>query len=293
LNKIPLLLLSALMLIGIYSCTSTTLNLPAVTTQDTGTRLPGKVIWHDLISEDPATAKRFYSELFGWSFKSIAGSDYSLIYHGDSIIGGIVNASVFEQHDNVSQWVAVLSVTDIEEAVAQATQAGGQILGGPIDAGDRGQLAVLKDPQGAVVALLQTSEGDPLDRDAEIGEFMWNELWTSDASQATAFYHLLVGYQQGSRSLSDGNDYPYVLSGGQPRAAILANPIPGLDPTWVSYVRVADTEAITAQVAGLGGEIMLPSQANPLGGQLAIITDPSGAGLVIQTWDQSMRESTP
>lgn len=292
-KKIPLLLLSALMLISLYSCTSTTLNLPAVTTQETGARLPGKVIWHDLISEDPAASKRFYSELFGWTFKSLAGGKYSLIFHGDSIIGGIVNASVFEQHDKVSQWVVVLSVSDIEQAVSKVTQAGGQILGGPIDAGDRGQLAVLKDPQGAVVALLQTSGGDPLDRDAEIGEFMWNELWTSDASQATPFYQLLVGYQQGSRSLSDGNDYSYVLSGGQPRAAILPNPIPGLDPTWVSYVRVADTEAITAKVADLGGKVMLPSQANPLGGQLAIIIDPTGAGLVIQTWDQSMRESTP
>jgi hypothetical protein len=29
---------------------------------------PGKFVWHDLVTRDPAAARRFYSALLGWEF---------------------------------------------------------------------------------------------------------------------------------------------------------------------------------------------------------------------------------
>jgi predicted enzyme related to lactoylglutathione lyase len=64
----------------------------------------------------------------------------------------------------------------------------------------------------------------------------------------------------------------------------LPNPIDGLAPLWSTYVRVEDPAAITARVEALGGRVLLPAQQRDLGGQVALIADPSGAGFVIQTW---------
>ncbi|UYI17158.1 hypothetical protein [Myxococcus xanthus] len=45
------------------------------------TPLYGKFVWHDLVTDNPAAAKRFYRDLFGWEFVDIRGGlrPYSLI----------------------------------------------------------------------------------------------------------------------------------------------------------------------------------------------------------------------
>ncbi len=285
-------LLCTLLLGTLYSCTNLQVNLPPVSADATGTRLPGKVIWHDLVTEDPAAAKRFYGGLFGWKFKAVEGGDYTLIMHDGLAIGGLVDARKFTQQGDISQWVVVLSVDDVDRAVDKLKLDGGVVYGGPTDVGERGRLALVQDPQGANVALLQTRDGDPLDRAAGVDDFMWNELWTSDVAAATRFYTDLAGYRPGELTLANGDTYHYLKTRGEPRVAVLANPVADLAPTWVAYVRVEDTEATSARVEGLGGQLMLPPQASPSGGELAIIRDPSGAGLVIQTWSNHQPQST-
>jgi predicted enzyme related to lactoylglutathione lyase len=287
--KTKSLVLAAVVLLALSGCSSTTLDLPAVTAQATGTRLPGKVIWHDLVTADPAAAQRFYGGLFGWTFKPFGG-DYTLIMHQGEVIGGMVDARIFKRQVNLSQWVIALSVADLDRALATVRQAGGAVLGGPAEAGARGRLAVVRDPQGATVTLLQTRDSDPLDREAAVGDFMWHELWTSNPAAATAFYRQLASYTSGYHALADGSRYGYLQSDGRPRAAIIANPLPGLAPTWVGYVKVADADATSARVPGLGGTILLPSQASKVGGELAVIADPTGAGLIIQTWNAEQQE---
>ncbi len=273
----------AILLLTMIGCTS--LNLPSVTTAVTDARLPGKVIWHDLVTEDPAAAQRFYGDLFGWTFKAVPGMDYSIITHRGQAIGGMVDARVFEQKGRISQWVMALSVADMDAAVAKIKSAGGTILGGPSDTGDRGELALAKDPQGANFALLETRDGDPLDREAGNNDFMWHELWTSNAAQATNFYQQLANYKPASMDMDDGKQYNYLQVNGKPRVAIINNPVSDLSPTWVAYVRVTDPGAIATRAEELGGTVMYRGKSDQTGGELAIIIDPSGAGLVVQTWN--------
>ncbi len=274
---------AAILLLTMIGCTS--LNLPSVTSEVTDTRLPGKVIWHDLVTEDPAGAQRFYGDLFGWTFRAVPGLDYSIIMHRGQAIGGIVDARLFEQKGRISQWVIALSVADMDQAVAEIKGAGGTILGGPSDAGDRGELALARDPQGANFALLETRDGDPLDREAGINDFMWNELWTSNAAQATNFYQQLANYKPAAMNMDDGKQYDYLQVNGKPRLAIIDNPVADLLPTWVAYVRVVDPGVIATKAEELGGTVMYRGKSAQTGGELAIIIDPSGAGVVVQTWN--------
>jgi predicted enzyme related to lactoylglutathione lyase len=275
---------------------ATSLNLPAVTEAPSGERFAGKIVWHDLITARPAAAKAFYGELFGWQFEDLGLNlgfgntlNYTLIRHQGQLIGGMVDATRLddvrsEDARRVSQWVALMSVEDADEAVAAVTRGGGKVLTPPTDFVDRGRLALVEDSQGATLALLETRDGDPPDQPPVIGGFLWDELWTVDTVRAAQFYQQLTGLEPREREMSGGAVYRYLVDGENPRIGLLPRPVDTIEPVWVSYIRVADAAAVAARVEALGGEVLAPARTRPLGGEVAIIADPSGAGIAIQTW---------
>jgi len=286
------LVLAALLLGG---C-ATSLNLPAVTESPTSERFAGKIVWHDLITARPDAARTFYGELFGWQFEELGLNlgfgntlNYTLIRHQGRLIGGMVDARRLddvraEDAERVSQWVALMSVENADDAVAAVTRGGGKVLTPPTDFVDRGRLALVEDSQGATLALLETRDGDPPDQPPVIGGFLWDELWTIDTGRAAEFYQQVTGLAARERQIDDGGVYRYLADGDNPRVGLLPRPVDSIDPVWVSYIRVADAAAVTARVEALGGEVLAPVQARALGGDVAIIADPSGAGVAIQTW---------
>jgi hypothetical protein len=159
-------------------------------------------------------------------------------------------------------------------------------------------MSIVSDPQGAMLALLETRGGDPADvAEVAAGGFLWNELWTDDTGAATEFYQGLAEYEYTDRELDlEGGSTTYrVLSVGEtPRAGMITNPVEGLIPVWVTYIRATDDAAldsIVAKVENLGGSLLLAPQDRAIGGRVALIADPSGAGIAIQTWPASAGES--
>ncbi|MCZ6890206.1 MAG: VOC family protein [Gammaproteobacteria bacterium] len=278
----------------IAGCATVPVNLPSVTETPTGMQLPGKIIWHDLITDQPQASKKFYGELFGWEFESVgpnfgsvASANYTLIRHHGRLIGGMVDQSRLQTTLDISQWVVLLSVRDINRSVQTLRAAGGTVYTPPTELADRGHIAVVADPQGALFALLQTKDGDPVDAPPGNGDFLWNELWASDVDAASTFYRSLADYDAASRPIDDTRSYHYLATGGTPRIGILANPIEDLKPIWVTYVRILDAESldrVVARVPELGGEILLAPEDRDIGGRVALIADPSGAGIALQTW---------
>ena len=64
----------------------------------------------------------------------------------------------------------------------------------------------------------------------------------------------------------------------------MQNPIDNYPPTWLTYFAVADPIAATAKVESLGGKVILAPAADLRESTLAVVTDPSGAILVLQQW---------
>ena len=230
--------------------------------------------------------------MFGWEFAApgidigFADDDaYALIRHNGHLIGGMVNTRALGRTENISQWITMISVGDLDAAAQNVTAGGGKLLTAPRDLAHRGRLAVAQDPSGANFALIQTKDGDPADREAEMNDFLWDELWTDDVVPSTEFYTSVAGFEREDRDI-DGADRQYgVLSvDGTPRAGIIQNPFEGERPVWVNYIRVADPAAITARVESLGGRIIVDAQPRPIGGTVAFIAGPSGAGIALQTW---------
>lgn len=276
----------------VAACSTVPVNLPSVTEQPTNNRLPGKIIWHDLLTDKPAESQRFYEELFGWEFErigpnfgAIASANYMLIRHNGRLIGGMIDEARLDTTAEISQWIALMSTADIDVAVAKLKQSGGKVFTPPTDLADRGRIAVVNDPQGAVFALLETRDGDPVDVEPEINGFLWNEVWSDDVAAATAFYMELTGLESAAQAVTGDSPYRYLANDGRPRFGVLPKPVEDLTPLWATYIRVDDPAAILARVEELGGRILLDTQERSLGGKVALIAGPSGAGIALQTWE--------
>lgn len=283
------IVLIALLVAG---CAAVNVNLPPITEEATGEHHKGKVVWRDLLTNTPEESRRFYGELFGWEFEKpginigVGGAGaYTLIRHEGRLIGGIVDTQALGKRENISQWITTMSVTDIDAAVGRVVDAGGSVMAPPESIGSRGQMAVIEDATGAVFAMIQTSEGDPPDHEPDYDGWLWDELWTNDVDKATSFYQSVVGFQHTDHDIDDtDHDYRVLKMNDTPRAGVLPNPFEGERPVWVNYLRVEDPSAVTARVEELGGEILVEAQDRPIGGQVAFIAGPSGAGVALQTW---------
>jgi len=293
-KKIRLIAIGGLVAAVSLACTATQFSIPPVAQTADGSRLPGKVIWHDLLSDTPEQTRAFYGGLFGWEFRALPGGNinYEVIYHRGEAIGGMVDQNRLPTTADISQWVAVFSVADLAQAADSVRSSGGTVLTPPTSLGARGRIAVVTDSQGAVLALLETAGGDPADGDGppESGEFLWNELWVGNVGKALDFYSAVFPFSGEERSLPEGDsvvEYLVLKSAGRPRAGVRTTPGDDLPSSWVSYLRVADQQElndILSKVEALGGTVLVPATPRPAGGMVAMIEGPSGAGIALQTW---------
>jgi predicted enzyme related to lactoylglutathione lyase len=119
---------------------------------------PGTLCWADLNSPDPERARKFYGEVFGWTFTADTHSDppsgYMHIQNGDEFIGGVPPVRPMMAHAP-SHWLAYILVTECDATAAKAKQLGARFCLEPMSIEKVGRLSVLADPQGAVFAIFQ------------------------------------------------------------------------------------------------------------------------------------------
>jgi hypothetical protein len=247
--------------------------------------LLGKAVWHDLITEDLESARRFYGGLFGWTFEAstgVRGSDYLLARNGDVYVAGLLQAPPRSDNENVSRWLPYLSVGNVDSAVERAKSAGGTVVASARDVA-LGRVAAITDEQGAVIGLARSNIGDPDDKTTAgaIGNVVWDELLAGDADEAARFYERVFGYQ--AREVERrGGRYIVLHGSGEERAGILQRPDDAWQPEWLTYFGVSDPAAAAARVESLGGKILIAPSAELRENTMAVVADPSGAVLVLQ-----------
>ena len=139
------------------------LQLPPLNDPPTGLHLSGKLVWADLTTPDPDAARRFYGELFGWTFTSVgSGKEAYALAHIDGVaIAGIVRRTDRAKERSRSRWIPFLSARDVPATERAVTRAGGKSLISSRTIAARGTLAVLADSEGAVFGALDSTSGDP------------------------------------------------------------------------------------------------------------------------------------
>jgi len=258
-------------------------DLPPIT-QSPGEHLPGKVIWHDLVTPDLEAAKRFYSGLFGWSFRDI-GSGYSVAYNEGEPVGGIFERPLAAGSHRQPLWLSFIAVGDAGNIVRAAEQDGAKLLAGPKGHPNRGDQAVLSDPEGAMFAVLASSNGDPADYLPSTGDWIWSAVLVHDPDQEAAFYQKVFDYDV--FDISEGEPLQVVLSSQDYARATIRPLVHGAHgrPRWLGFVRVADVASSASKAKSLGARVLVEPRTDRQGGRIAVIADPSGAPLGLMEWN--------
>ncbi|MER6995618.1 VOC family protein [Streptomyces sp. NPDC000410] len=105
---------------------------------------PGALGWAELLTRDPAQAKRFYPEVFGWSVRS--SEQYTQWGIGGEDFGGMAKMDERFPPEVPAHWMPYFEVTDVDMTARAATGAGGGVLMEPMDVPDGPRIAVLHDP---------------------------------------------------------------------------------------------------------------------------------------------------
>lgn len=117
----------------------------------------GKVVWSELNTRDPEAATTFFEKVLGLA--SIAnpmpnGTTYRTIMKGEEMVAGVLDISGPEYDGAPATWLTYIGCDDVDGACDMVGPAGGDVLRAPFDIPGVGRMAVIKDPSGAVVALM-------------------------------------------------------------------------------------------------------------------------------------------
>jgi predicted enzyme related to lactoylglutathione lyase len=269
--------------VSVLGCATVRNPVPSIPTGSAG-HLPGKFVWHALLTDDVAGAERFYGRLFGWTFEPVANQpDYHLIRSGGRAIGAVVYARPTATSGPITQWLSFLSVADVDAAAARFS--GGKVHLRGADVPGFGRVALVSDPYGAPLALVRSASGDPADgAEPAVHDWLWREYITSRPKDAAAFYGALAGYEAKAEAHAGLDDYWVFWSGGKGRAGMVAAPDLGRKSMWLPYVRVADAVAAADRARSLGGSVVLAPTPEIRDGNAAVIRDPRGALLALQKY---------
>jgi predicted enzyme related to lactoylglutathione lyase len=272
----------------LLACSNKTATTPPAGASASPGYHPGKFVWHDLVTRDPAAARRFYAGLLGWEFQDTTrnGKPYAVARAGGDPVAGIIAHP--DPTDEPALWLSYLSVANVDEAVAQVESAGGKTLYAPRDLADVARVAVVTDPQGAALGFVRLTGGDPEDPAApEPGHVFWMEYMAQDAKKALEFYRDLSGYEAKVQSNESGIDYHVLRRDGRTRAGLFEIPQDAdknVDPNWLPYILVDDPAALAQRAQSLGGKVILAPSQEIRGGTLAIVADPTGGALALQKY---------
>ena len=252
-----------------------------------GITYPGKFIWFDLATEDPAAERAFYGAVFGWQFRPIpnAPASYTMIEDEGVKVGGMFRHARPPGALVGSRWLPLISIGDPAKAAEYVTQHGGKVLLAPVTVAGRGTHAVFRDSQGAVFGVLATSDGDPPDDPVTDGEVFWLDLFTPDPAKAAAFYAGLANYDVDERETATGHTRWILAAEDIARAGIVRLTSDKIGPGWLPYILVDDVPATLEKVRRAGGKVVVEPRPSLLNGNLAIITDPTGGAVGIVNWE--------
>jgi predicted enzyme related to lactoylglutathione lyase len=114
----------------------------------------GAFSWNELMTNDIAGAKTFYSSMFGWALEDHNdGMPYTVAKIKDKECAGFMTIPPEEEGMPVA-WGGYVTVDDVEESVKQAIELGGTVLMEPRDIPKVGRFSVIADPQGAALTII-------------------------------------------------------------------------------------------------------------------------------------------
>jgi uncharacterized protein len=237
----------------------------------------GAPTWIDLASSDVERSKDFYGTVFGWTFES-AGPDYggyvNAFKDGRPVAGLMRNDPQWNAPDG---WSTYFHTADIKATLARAIGAGAITCVEPVEpmeVKDKGYMAMLTDPNGAMFGLWQPTGHQGFEIVNEAGAPTYFQLTTRDYAKALDFYRQVFGWQ--IETVSDTNQFRYstAIFDGDPLLGVMAEDVA---PNWFFFLGADEVDKTVQLVVDNGGSVIRGAEDTPYG-RLAAVADATGAG---------------
>jgi len=120
-------------------------------------------VWHEVYGPSSSASVEFYTKTLGWTVEEMdmgpMGTYKMLVANGKPICG-VIGTSEMPGMDQVPpHWSTYISVDDVDARVATAQENGATLMQGPWDVPTVGRMALLRDPQGAVIWFFKGTDG--------------------------------------------------------------------------------------------------------------------------------------
>lgn len=119
----------------------------------------GTLFWNELLTDDTAAARAFYSTVFGWKPETteMPTGLYTSFWAEGNVEGNAAAGMMGRTEDMGSfpnYWGVYFAVDDVDATLGAVEGNGGQVLMQPMEAPGVGRFAVVQDPQGAVMTVM-------------------------------------------------------------------------------------------------------------------------------------------
>lgn len=253
--------------------------------------LPGTFCWVELGTSDQDAAKKFYTELFGWTVNDISmGPDgvYTMFQLNGKDCAAAYTLMPQERSMGIPPyWGLYICVENADASAKAIAGAGGTVLAEPFDVSDVGRMAIAQDPTGASFKIWQPLNNIGVGVMAEVNSMCWQELATRDLDGAKKFYSTVFGWDPQTKE-DDGMRYTEIFlkgADGKPFAFggmySMMPHMTGIPPHWMPYFAVADCDATVEQAKSLGGQPHVPPMDIPNVGRFSMLTDAQGAAFAV------------
>ncbi|WP_375572225.1 VOC family protein [Ahrensia marina] len=122
----------------------------------------GHFHWNELMTRDVPGAQKLYAESLGWTFEEMPmpdGTLYHLCKSGGEMVGGMFDISKSPQFAEVPpNWMAYIAIDDVDAALEKAKANGAIVMGEPFDVQGVGRIAMVQQPDGAMVGWMTPSD---------------------------------------------------------------------------------------------------------------------------------------
>jgi len=236
----------------------------------------------DLATTDPAGAKAFYGELFGWEAEDMPAGEagiYTMLSLGGDEVCALYELDAERREQGIPpHWFSYVSVEDADATASRARELGGMVYGEAFDVLDAGRMAIIQDPTGGVLAAWQPRAHIGARRVNDPGCLTWNELQTRDPETTATFYSGLFDWT--TEPIEEDGELAYVTLknvGSSNGGMLPMSEQHGDAPSyWLAYFTVPSCDGAVARVLELGGEVLV----RPLdigAGRISVVRDPQGA----------------
>lgn len=269
----------------------------------------------DLLSAAPRKTERFYRGVLGWAYRNTApiheDAREASVGRRIAMLSGMPVSVLLEADKDaedafVNQWRVNFHVDSAAGAVEKARELGAEVFQEPTPLVDGSTMAVVSDPAGGLIGLLEQPGEQAFIAAGEPGTPVWFELVAGPEEtfeQVADFYHNFFGWEIAVRNKNEHGTFAVAMEDGAPFAGLVASSVAAQTDAadksfvgWLAYLGVENIDTAVAKAEELGGSVLVAPQATEFG-PLATVQDPCGAAVVLCEVplppEEDIRESDP